>query len=317
MHDGVGALTSATLPDTTVLAYDYDGRQRRVAKRRSGSIVKRWVYEGQYRVVAEVDGSGSVVSRFVYASQSHSPDYMVRAGVTYVFVKNQLGSIRLVVDSVTGTVSQRLDYDAWGKISQDSNPGFQPFGFAGGIYDKDTGLTHFGFRDYDANSGVWSSKDPLRLGGGLGMYSYVGNQTIAECDPTGLWSPSAHDEIIRHALANRIPAKEIRRLQESSREFDKNTQGPDQSHMHSMARIGQTPADAASARDAFVNERIAAACAENKKGNRNRALEILAEALHPLMDQDSPLHHTPDGLPATWDPHKPWGLFRLGLIAAT
>ena len=59
MHDGLGALTSVTLPSGAVVTYEYDGRQRRVAKRVGGAVVKRWVYDGQYRVVAEVDGAGA------------------------------------------------------------------------------------------------------------------------------------------------------------------------------------------------------------------------------------------------------------------
>jgi len=36
----------------------------------------------------------------------------------------------------------------------------QPFGFAGGIYDPDTGLVRFGARGYDAETGRWTAKDP-------------------------------------------------------------------------------------------------------------------------------------------------------------
>jgi hypothetical protein len=32
-----------------------------------------------------------------------------------------------------------------------------PFGFAGGLYDDDTGLVRFGARDYDAYRATWSS----------------------------------------------------------------------------------------------------------------------------------------------------------------
>jgi hypothetical protein len=49
--------------------------------------------------------------------------------------------VRLVVDSETGDLQQRMDYDAWGRVTHDSNPGFQPFGFAGGLYDTETGPT--------------------------------------------------------------------------------------------------------------------------------------------------------------------------------
>ena len=45
-------------------------------------------------------------------------------------------------------------------------PGFQPFGFAGGIYDLHTALVRFGARDYDAFTGRWTAKDPISFAGG-------------------------------------------------------------------------------------------------------------------------------------------------------
>jgi hypothetical protein len=58
-----------------------------------------------------------------------------------------------VIDTATGAIARRMDYDAFGNVLVDSNPGFQPFGFAGGIYDTDTKLTRFGARDDDAGVG--------------------------------------------------------------------------------------------------------------------------------------------------------------------
>jgi RHS repeat-associated protein len=216
-HDGMGALLSVTLPDATSVAYDYDGLQRRVAKRRNGIVLSRFVYDSQWRVAAEVDASGVVVARFVYASESSSPDAMVRSGVTYAYVKDHLGSIRLVVNASNGLVQQRLDYDAWGVVTLNTAPGYQPFSFAGGTVDSDTGLIHFGFRDYDPRSGVWTAMDPIRLriangylspepllqspayerhmaqvGMSAPTYAYAANNPIRYTDPSGLkiaWTP--------------------------------------------------------------------------------------------------------------------------------
>lgn len=49
-------------------------------------------------------------------------------------------------------VVQRPDYDEFGRVVLDTNPGFQPFGFAGGLYDSDTGLVdhHEGGVEYAA-----------------------------------------------------------------------------------------------------------------------------------------------------------------------
>lgn len=86
-----------------------------------------------------------------------------------------------------GSVSvQRMDFHAFGEILQDSNPGWQPFGFAGGLLDGDTGLTRFGSRDLDSQTGRWTSKDPIGFGGGdTSLYSYVGHDPVNAIDPDG------------------------------------------------------------------------------------------------------------------------------------
>jgi len=87
----------------------------------------------------------------------------------------------------TGVVAQRMDYDVWGVVTEDTNPGFQPFGFAGGIYDLDTGLVRFGARDYDPFVGRWTGKDPIGFrGGDYNLYGYVLADPINNIDPAGL-----------------------------------------------------------------------------------------------------------------------------------
>jgi RHS repeat-associated protein len=62
-----------------------------------------------------------------------------------------------------------------------------PFGFAGGLHDRDTGLVRFGFRDYDPDIGRWTAKDPiLFLGGSYDLYGYVGDSPTAITDSAGL-----------------------------------------------------------------------------------------------------------------------------------
>jgi len=137
--------------------------------------------------VAELDGNNAVISQFIYADKANVPAYLIKGGITYRILSDQLGSPRLVVNSSTGEIVQRIDYDVWGNISQDSNPGFQPFGFAGGIYDNDTQLTRFGARDYDAWSGRWTNKDPIRFGGGdANLYGYVLGDPVNNYDQFGL-----------------------------------------------------------------------------------------------------------------------------------
>ena len=94
--------------------------------------------------------------------------------LTYRLITDHLGSPRLVVNAATGAVVQRMDYDAWGNVLLDDNPEFQPFGFAGGVYDRDTRLVRFGARNYEAGVGRWSSKDTEISGSsGLNQYAYA------------------------------------------------------------------------------------------------------------------------------------------------
>ena len=74
-------------------------------------------------------------------------------------------------------------------MTEDTNPEFQPFGFAGGIYDRDTKLTRFGARDYDALSGRWAAKDPIRFEGHDTMlYGYALSDPVNGFDSSGLIS---------------------------------------------------------------------------------------------------------------------------------
>jgi len=111
---------------------------------------------------------------------------MEKGGKTYRIISDHLGSVRMVVDEATGEFAQRMDYDAFGFVIQDSNPGFQPFGYAGGILDQDTKLTRFGARDCDAFTGRWTAKDPIEFkGGDTNLFGYVGGNPVSLIDPTG------------------------------------------------------------------------------------------------------------------------------------
>jgi RHS repeat-associated protein len=128
-----------------------------------------------------------IVARFVYGSRANIPDYVVKNGNMYRVISDHLGSPRFIVDIQTGVVIQRMEFDAFGNVALDTNPGFQPFGFAGGLYDLDTKLVRFGARDYDAEIGRWTSKDPIGFAGGdTNLFGYVLDDPINYFDLNGL-----------------------------------------------------------------------------------------------------------------------------------
>jgi RHS repeat-associated protein len=186
-YDEFGNLRRVVLPDTRVITYHIDGLNRRVGKSING--VRQWglLYANQLEPVAELDADGNVIASFLYADRPHVPSLMLKGGQTYRIVADHLGSVRLVVNIATGAIAQRMAYDEYGNVVEDTNPGFQPFGYAGGIYDGDTGLVRFGARDYDAVAGRWTAKDPIGFhAGGTNLYVYVGSNPISLIDPSGL-----------------------------------------------------------------------------------------------------------------------------------
>ena len=112
---------------------------------------------------------------------------MRRGGRSYRIISDPSGSIRFVIDVLTGSIAQRIDYDAFGRVVRDTNPGFQPFGFAGGLYDRHTGLVRLGSRDYDPTTGRWTLKEPNNRfrGADLNLYRYANGDPVNFVDHDG------------------------------------------------------------------------------------------------------------------------------------
>ena len=185
-YDVLGNLRQVLLPNNITVDYVIDGQNRRIGKKVNGILMQGFLYQDQLNPVAELDSGGNIVSQFIYADKSNIPAYMVRGGNTYRIISDHLGSPRLVINTASGVVVQRINYDIWGKVVLDTNPKFQPFGFAGGIYDAHTGFIRFGARDYDPESGRWTSKDSILFGGvDTNLYGYVLSDPVNFRDPLG------------------------------------------------------------------------------------------------------------------------------------
>jgi RHS repeat-associated protein len=186
-YDALGNLMAVALPDGRQIDYMVDGLNRRIGKRVNGVLQQGFLYQGLLRPVAELDGSNNLVARFVYADQTNVPEYLIKGVTTYRIIADHLGSPRLVLNAATGEIVQQMDYDEFGNVITNTNPGFQPFGFAGGLFDPDTRLNRFGVRDYDAQTGRFTAKDPIRFAGGqANLYGYVLNDPVNRKDPFGL-----------------------------------------------------------------------------------------------------------------------------------
>ncbi|MEJ2428208.1 MAG: RHS repeat-associated core domain-containing protein [Deltaproteobacteria bacterium] len=187
-YSSKGELLSVSLPDGTLVEYIHDPLGRRTAKKVNGVITEKYLWQGLTRLLAVYDGNDILLSRFLYAD-GRMPVAMEQGGATYYLTYDQVGSLRVIADS-SGNVVKRIDYDSFGNIIDDTNLAFPvPFGFAGGLHDRDTRLVRFGFRDYDPDVGRWTAKDPIFFAGGdTDFYGYVFSEPVNGVDPIGLWT---------------------------------------------------------------------------------------------------------------------------------
>jgi RHS repeat-associated protein len=163
----------------------HDPLGRRIAKKVGGVITEKYLWQGLTRLLAVYDGNDSLLMRFGYAD-ARMPVAVTKGDATYYLAYDQAGTLKAVADA-SGNVVKRIEYDTFGNILGDSNPAFAvPFGFAGGLYDRDTGLVRFGYRDYDPETGRWTAKDPILFAGGdSDLYGYCLNDPVNLSDSGG------------------------------------------------------------------------------------------------------------------------------------
>ncbi|ANH68026.1 hypothetical protein ABE85_11385 [Mitsuaria sp. 7] len=143
-------------------------------------------------------GLGYIEERLVGTSVD-----LAAAGTSAVrmHLKDHLGSVLGVVDG-SGTVLQRMSYDAWGRRRQTSGAddnwaslgtianNQDNSGYTGHEHLDQLGLVHMNARLYDPILGRHTSADPTvpdpQNGQAFNRYSYVLNNALAFTDPTGL-----------------------------------------------------------------------------------------------------------------------------------
>ncbi len=154
-YSSQGRLLEVVTPSKTI-TYKHNAIGNRVAKLVNGIVTEKYLWLDKTTLLATYDATDTLKQRYQY-TDSNTPTSFTQSGLTYYIVTDHLGSPRVITNSAGGVV-KKLEYDSFGNVIGDSNPGFViPFGFAGGLFDVDTGLVRFGFRDYDADVGRWTA----------------------------------------------------------------------------------------------------------------------------------------------------------------
>ena len=104
----------------------------------------------------------------------------------YVPIQDPLGHVRALLDGETGSCVATYRYSAFGE--EELTGISSPWRYAGKRIDEDTGLIHFGARDYDPASLCWLTPDPLAEADGFNLYAYVHHNPLLYIDPNGCFS---------------------------------------------------------------------------------------------------------------------------------
>ena len=174
------------------ITYHQSALNQRVAKEVDGEVVEKYLWKDLTTLLAVYDANDNLLQRFTYTSNRMPTSMSTTTGIYYLHF-DQVGTLRLVSNQQSQVVKE-ITYDTFGTILSDTNTSLNiPFGFAGGLHDRDTNLVHFGYREYDPQTAKWTAKDPIDFSGGdSNLYGYVLGDPVGFVDPTGLifWEPT-------------------------------------------------------------------------------------------------------------------------------
>ena len=199
-YEPSGLLLAVDLPDNVNggrrIDYAYDENGLRTAKRVDGRVVEAFRWLDPLRLDEFHDGREWWL--FAY-SEGRTPVGLTNGRDAYLLLCDQLGT-PLALATTDGHVVQAMQYDSFGNLlSVRGNVVRLPLGFAGGLYDADTGLTRFPWRDYDADTGRFTALDPLgKKGGDSDWYGYCVDDPVNRVDAWGLfWDETPGKRIVK------------------------------------------------------------------------------------------------------------------------
>ncbi|WP_031481746.1 RHS repeat domain-containing protein [Maridesulfovibrio frigidus] len=128
----------------------------------------QWIY--LTTLVAIEDSTGTTCFQHY---EDADPIAMAKGDDVYLLSTDHLGSIFTVADMAGNSLQEAL-YGYFGRRIQNSSPDYDLYlGFAAGLHDKDTGLIHFGYREYDPVIGRFITPDLIGYAGGdVDVYGY-------------------------------------------------------------------------------------------------------------------------------------------------
>ena len=150
-------------------------------------ITTQFRYDGE-DLILEMNGSDSITANYTFGPGINNPLQMHREGRNLYYVKDGLGSVTALTDSV-GSIIHEYAYSVFGEIIEESGETVgNPFAHTSREWEPEVGLYYYRARFYDARIGRFLSEDPIGFRGSrYNLYLYVKNAPSQLTDPWGLY----------------------------------------------------------------------------------------------------------------------------------
>jgi RHS repeat-associated protein len=188
---GNGMLQKVTNPHGAAVEFTYDPLGRRIAKQFKGTVTRwvwdgnvplhEWKYQGVFPPQTKVVGDEIVeekepvenVTTWVFEEGSFVPCAKIYGEEKYSIIADYMGTPNYAYNT-DGKLAWQRTVDCYGAKTQETGlQNLVNYLFQGQYMDIETGLAYNRFRYYDNESGLYISKDPIGLAGGMRPYGYV------------------------------------------------------------------------------------------------------------------------------------------------
>jgi RHS repeat-associated protein len=203
-YNAENQLTNVTVANKFKKNFVYDGLNRLRIKREYGWTGSTWtqtnevhfIYDGnsiiQHRdsnnvpiltLTRGLDLSGSLHGAGGIGGLLAMTD---GTGVNYYYHSDGSGNVTALMDAQENIVARR-EYDAFGRTINltGTKPGINAYWYSSQLYDEDTRLVHFKYRDYTPDLMRFLSDDPLQETGGINLFCFVRNNPVNNIDTDG------------------------------------------------------------------------------------------------------------------------------------
>jgi RHS repeat-associated protein len=178
---------------TTTYTYDALGNQVQQDEWKTGgsTVTTRHGYDDQGNAWADVTSGNAIVMRYLRGGSANQMLAQIdSSGNLSWYLTDHLGSARDILNAAGTTVTDHIDYSAFGKIATETNSAAtgRAYLYTGLAEDRETGIVQAQRRDLLTATGQWMQEDPIAFqGGDANLRRYVSNNPPSLIDPTGLY----------------------------------------------------------------------------------------------------------------------------------